>query len=203
MKQLFKQLILVIIALIICLVLNQLFFDDYLLTYVYVPKRYILVYFCMSWLGLTLIMYSILHLIVFRYMPIILFVILMICYWILMIGLLFFKTKNTQGINLDLIGYFKYALYDNVTLLIALLNIMLFIPLGMYMRYFKLGYFKMCFINIFILTIIEVIQFIFRVGIFDIGDVILNMLGIIVGYYLPLHFSYQYYRIRIKLGYSS
>lgn len=203
MKQLFKQLILIIIALILGLIINQLLFTDYLLTYIYVPQGYMSIYFNLSWLGLALILYSFLHYIISGYLPVAVFTILVICYWILMIGLLFFKTKNTQGINLDFITYMRYALFDKMTMLIAVLNIIMFMPLGMHMRYFKMGCFSSIFISTFILMIIEVIQFIFRVGIFDIGDVILNMLGIVIGYLLPIYFQYQYYRIKIKLGYSS
>lgn len=203
MKQLFKQLILMVVALIIGLIMNQLFFVDYLLTYIYVPQGYSLIYFCMSWLGLALIIYSLLHFMIFGYLPMVLFIVLMICYWILMIGLLFFKTKNTQGINLNLMAFIKYSLYDRTTLFINSLNIILFIPLGKYMRQFKFNCFRLIMVSTFIIMIIEVIQFIYAVGIFDIGDVLLNMIGIFIGYLLPIYFYCENYRIKIKLGYLS
>lgn len=113
MKHFIKQLLVIIVALIIGLVINQLFFEEYLLIYIEVPQGYLFIYFCMSWLGLALIIYSLSHLILFGYLPILLFIILTMCYWILMIGLLFFKTKHTQGINLDLVSFIRYSLYNH------------------------------------------------------------------------------------------
>lgn len=65
-------------------------------------------------------------------------------------------------------------------------NFLLFIPLGIIL-YFKIKLLKenikKNFFNIFLFTFfLEVIQFIFKIGFFDIDIIILNILGFFIGY---------------------
>ena len=66
-----------------------------------------------------------------------------------------------------------------------MLNLLLFIPLGMYLKYFGKKY---NFLNsgIIILTsfIFEVLEFILHIGVSDITDIIMNILGGLVGMFL-------------------
>lgn len=78
--------------------------------------------------------------------------------------------------------------YNTNTLFINLLaNIIVFVPLGFLlpaieenMRRFT----KILFISFIIIIGAETLQFILNVGIFDIDDIILNLLGVIIGYFI-------------------
>ena len=62
-------------------------------------------------------------------------------------------------------------------------NILLFIPFGMFLRYyFKLKIISLIFITILYSLSIEVIQILIN-RVFDIDDIILNLTGSIIGYY--------------------
>ena len=68
-------------------------------------------------------------------------------------------------------------------------NILLFIPFGMFLRYyFKLKIISLIFITILYSLSIEVIQILIN-RVFDIDDIILNLIGAIIGYYFS-KFSY-------------
>ena len=68
-------------------------------------------------------------------------------------------------------------------------NILLFIPFGMFLRYyFKLKIISLIFITILYSLSIEVTQILIN-RVFDIDDIILNLIGAIIGYYFS-KFSY-------------
>lgn len=63
-------------------------------------------------------------------------------------------------------------------------NIVLFIPIGIILPMLNISYrrvFALMFMTICIITTIELIQMITRVGSFDIDDIILNTLGALIG----------------------
>ncbi len=94
---------------------------------------------------------------------------------ILNINLVPFKTIYIYLKNLPS-GFAIYNLFG---------NIIPFIPLGYFIPlYFnkKNRFIKSIFIFIFILFFIEFSQFIFCIGYFDIDDIILNFIGLIIGY---------------------
>lgn len=60
-------------------------------------------------------------------------------------------------------------------------NILLYIPMGLYLTNYIKG------INVFIygfiwITLLEIIQLALSVGVFDVGDILLNMLGLTLGF---------------------
>lgn len=64
-------------------------------------------------------------------------------------------------------------------------NLLMFLPAGIYLPYYvkRIKSLKSCVAAMFIiLIIIELIQFLTRRGSFDIDDLILNMLGVVIGY---------------------
>ena len=68
-------------------------------------------------------------------------------------------------------------------------NILLFIPFGMFLRYyFKLKIISLIFITILYSLSIEITQILIN-RVFDIDDIILNLIGSIIGYYFS-KFSY-------------
>lgn len=68
-------------------------------------------------------------------------------------------------------------------------NIAMFMPYGLLLPYSmkpKKLFLKVCIIGIVFSGLIEIIQYIFAIGKFDIDDIILNLLGAILGYTLYL-----------------
>lgn len=74
-----------------------------------------------------------------------------------------------------------------------LLNIIVFTPLGIWIRDLNTGKIKYTLI-LFIPLFIESIQYIFERGVFDMGDIVLNVIGIVIGLYLYNYFKH----IKIK-----
>ena len=74
-------------------------------------------------------------------------------------------------------------------------NFILFLPMSIYLPiiFNRLNSFKKCIITILsILFLVEVTQLVFKLGAFDIDDLILNLLGVLLGfsiYKLALHFN--------------
>lgn len=60
-------------------------------------------------------------------------------------------------------------------------NILIFIPFGVLLHKIKLKVIYKLLISILIIIIIEVIQLITKTGIFDILDIFLNIIGIVIG----------------------
>lgn len=64
----------------------------------------------------------------------------------------------------------------------TLINLLLFVPLGMYLKFiFKSNKFSNVSIIIFLSLSFESLQYIFHIGVSDITDIIMNTLGGIVG----------------------
>ena len=106
--------------------------------------------------------------------------------------LLFFRPKgqNYGTINLIPFGTIHFYLSGNVGYLIALYNlganIGLFIPFGLYYRYLKKtpSIKPLLLITIFSIGTIEWLQFFTKRGSLDIDDLILNALGVCLGYFI-------------------
>lgn len=67
-------------------------------------------------------------------------------------------------------------------------NIVMFIPFGFLGWIFpKLNQHKILIINfVFVLIIVESMQYFTRLGVFDIDDILLNSIGVNIGFYLKL-----------------
>lgn len=123
-----------------------------------------------------------------------LFISFLILYSISLIVLLFFRphaqTYNTW--NIEPFSTIIYYLSGKVPPLIAFYNLAanigLFIPYGIFLMIRKkktrLSLFQLLYIPLLSISLIELIQFITHRGSLDIDDVILNMLGIGLGYLL-------------------
>jgi len=124
--------------------------------------------------------------------------IISIAYLIILLYLLFGRDMNFSGGQFISVNLIPFLTIKNYTSLIAygryqlfminvIGNIIVFIPLGyLIAKYFIKSKKKYIFfiIAISIPCIIEITQYIFRVGILDIDDVILNFIGIVLGYFL-------------------
>ncbi|QED46505.1 VanZ family protein [Cytobacillus dafuensis] len=118
--------------------------------------------------------------------------VLMLLYSIGLLILLFFRPKGQiyESINLTPFDTIRFFLSGNVDFLIALYNlganIGLFIPFGLYYRYIskKPVLKKILIITICSISTIEGLQFLTKRGSLDIDDLILNTLGVYIGYYI-------------------
>lgn len=107
-------------------------------------------------------------------------------YIIFLITLLFSKDVNTNAgyintFNLD-IRSLTYSLNNPIGILFIVMNIVLLIPIGWMCRKFDVIV-KLLF-PILLFLIIEYIQYINGVGIFDINDIILNSIGFYIGAFI-------------------
>lgn len=98
-----------------------------------------------------------------------------VLYFLLLIYLLLFKNIGIRGYELNPLSF--VADFIDGDAIVVLLNIIMFIPLGwlLSLNKKKLG---LVVLGIFL---IEVSQYIFYLGIFDVGDIIANTAGFIVG----------------------
>lgn len=106
--------------------------------------------------------------------------------------LLFFRPKGQSYGSINLIPFdtIRYYLSGNVDPFIALYNlganIGLFIPFGLYYRYInkQANRVHLLIITIGSITMIESLQFITKRGSLDIDDLLLNVLGVLLGYHI-------------------
>lgn len=105
-------------------------------------------------------------------------------YICLLIIILFIRPIKKEMIvsNFDYIVKWLRVVFTNKIVFRNLFgNILLFIPLGIFFKQFKI---KHIYIGLLIILTIESIQLILRVGIFDIIDICLNFIGFLIGYLL-------------------
>lgn len=106
--------------------------------------------------------------------------------------LLFFRPNNQSYESMNLIPFhtIEFYLSGKVAFLIAFYNlganIFLFIPFGLYYQYVRkdksVG--QLFFIAIICISMIEFLQFFTKRGCLDIDDLILNVLGVCMGYFI-------------------
>ena len=63
-------------------------------------------------------------------------------------------------------------------------NILIFIPLGIFLKYFKIRFISAFVIIIILVISIETLQYLTKRGNFDIMDIFLNIIGASIGYML-------------------
>lgn len=127
--------------------------------------------------------------------------IIFLAYLLLMFKILFFKYIPLMDIldsdrevirSINLIPFSTihnyYSDFSNhfIALFNVLGNIIIFIPLGVYLKVFKKDIkFKNCVTITFLTSLcVEIIQFTFGIGIADIDDIILNTIGGVVGLFV-------------------
>lgn len=76
-------------------------------------------------------------------------------------------------------------IFTNKVVFINLIgNILIFIPLGIFLKYFKIRFISAFVIIIILVISIETLQYLTKRGIFDIMDIFLNIIGASIGYML-------------------
>lgn len=114
------------------------------------------------------------------------------CYSIGLLILLFFRPENQYygSINLTPFKTVLFYLEGHVDFLIAIYNlganIGLFVPFGVYYCFIKEkpSIKKLLIISFFSISLIEIAQFVTKRGSLDIDDLILNIIGVFMGYLL-------------------
>ena len=109
-------------------------------------------------------------------------------YAIIVLGAVFLNRGNIYGIkNLHLFSSYKEA-YNKMQISLFrnnILNILLFVPLGFILPIYtdKLKkIYKVVPIGFLISLVIETIQYVSKIGIFEIDDILNNTIGVLIGY---------------------
>lgn len=74
-------------------------------------------------------------------------------------------------------------------------NVILFIPLGVFIRFVNIKIYYSLLIVTIVIVNLELIQYIYKTGVFDIVDIILNVIGVIIGLLLINKRGYRNGRI--------
>ena len=112
---------------------------------------------------------------------------LVIIYPLFLIINLYFRIPfNKQSISTDfyLKEWFKILLTNKIVFINLVGNIILFIPLGYILNTLNINKIIKILIGILLIFLLELIQFFTKLGIFDIIDIILNTIGIIIGLFI-------------------
>jgi len=102
---------------------------------------------------------------------------LWVIYFLVMILLLFFRVYHDNNINLNLLELFNF---ETTNLSQTILNLILFIPIGYWLKHLKIS--SVLLISLLLITSIELLQFVSHRGIFDVVDILINTIGIMIGY---------------------
>ncbi len=122
-------------------------------------------------------------------------ILLFIIYCLFLIYVLFLRRSKNISVKYNIIPFKTYIEYftkiinGNIGIKTAILNflanIFLFVPMGYFLlKIFKKvnSFNKATIISMLIIIVIEVMQYITKLGIADIDDVILNTIGAMIGY---------------------
>ena len=100
--------------------------------------------------------------------------------------ILYRPTQDNIRIELEPLWFVNYIIDGAIDLLIEkTLNVLLFVPIGFLIPLIikkRTTICKMCIIGMLLSSFIEILQFVFKKGVCEIDDIILNTLGSMVGY---------------------
>lgn len=113
-------------------------------------------------------------------------------YIVLLVCGLFLKNSGVRGFNISLVAFLKDMI--SIDMVVPFINLLLFLPLGIL---FSLKW-KTVVNFILLVFLIEVVQYLFYLGFFDVGDIVTNTLGFVLGN--ALHTSRLGQKIREGLG---
>lgn len=100
---------------------------------------------------------------------------------------LFNREKFDESIYSDgtyITKWIKLIFTNKVVFINLIGNILIFIPLGIFLKYFKIRFISAFVIIIILVISIETLQYLTKRGIFDIMDIFLNIIGASIGYML-------------------
>ncbi len=140
-------------------------------------------------------------------------VILFIIYFAALIKLLVFKYPTGMVFEIangnyvpfrTILNYLSGEFTWNVAIRNIVGNMILFIPIGFFVPLFRrrFAWKSVLVAALVISTVIEIVQGIFRVGVVDIDDILLNVSGAIIGYGIFVCIKSIIYKLREKNGVS-
>lgn len=100
---------------------------------------------------------------------------LYLIYFLALFYLLFLKNIGIQGLSLNPLSFARELYWGSH--FVPIMNLLMFIPLGLLFSS-RLSNLLLCLLTLFS---VESIQYFGHLGVFDLGDITLNMLGILVG----------------------
>lgn len=110
--------------------------------------------------------------------------ILLISYVLLILICLYIRKpyEEYKKENIDYIYKWIKLIFTNKIVFINIIgNICLFVPFGIIINKYKIKKIVKLIISLIIITILEILQYITKRGIFDYIDIILNFIGVIIG----------------------
>jgi hypothetical protein len=110
--------------------------------------------------------------------------ILLMSYILLIIICLFIREpfEDYKKENIDYIYKWLKLIFTNQIVFINIIgNICLFVPFGIIINKYNINYIVKLIISLLMITIIEILQYITKRGIFDYIDILLNYIGVIIG----------------------
>ncbi|MBP2622198.1 VanZ family protein [Streptococcus panodentis] len=96
-------------------------------------------------------------------------------YFLVLFYTLFLKNIGLQGFSLNLQSFVYLWIYGDK--LVPTMNVIMFIPLGFLCR----PSWKSAAIFTLAISLVEGSQYLFHLGIFDLGDILTNLLGFVIG----------------------
>ena len=96
-------------------------------------------------------------------------------YFLALFYLLFLKNIGTQGLSLNPLSFARELYWGSH--FVPIMNLLMFIPLGLLFSS-RLSNLLLCLLTLFS---VESIQYFGYLGVFDLGDITLNMFGILIG----------------------
>ena len=96
-------------------------------------------------------------------------------YFLALFYLLFLKNIGTQGLSLNPLSFARELYWGSH--FVPIMNLLMFIPLGLLFSS-RLSNLLLCLLTLFS---VESIQYFGHLGVFDLGDITLNILGILFG----------------------
>ena len=116
-------------------------------------------------------------------------------YIILLVWIIIFRLSfSVSGIHkvreLNFIPFYYKNVYEgDIPIVEAILNVLIFAPLGIYLKMFGVSNKNILLSGFFISFMFELLQYIFKLGASDITDIITNTLGTMCGMYIYLLFE--------------
>lgn len=94
-----------------------------------------------------------------------------------------FRPIPNRSYNIIPFSFIKDLQYDIRQVILFVGNILVYVPVGYFgWKYLKNDVIKFTFLLLISLFVIEIIQYIFILGVFDIDDILLNYFGSLLGY---------------------
>ena len=100
-------------------------------------------------------------------------------YFIILLFLLFGRNIGFKGVELNILNSSKSWLSNSYNVVITIANLLMYMPLSL--NFTNKNPKQIIPVMLFLIIIFESIQYMLSLGVFDVGDIILNIIGFIIG----------------------